>query len=67
MKVSGTSKSPDKIEAQALAVAVFKDEKPNAGLLKTLDQAVAGLITEVIKAEGFAAKAGETAYFHVAG
>jgi leucyl aminopeptidase len=67
MKVSGSSKSPDKIDAQALAVAVFKDEKTNAGLLKTLDQAVAGLITEVIKAEEFAAKEGETAYFHVSG
>lgn len=67
MKVSGSSKSPAKIEAQALAVAVFKDEKPNSGLLKTLDQATGGLITEVIKAEEFAAKEGETAYFHVAG
>lgn len=67
MKVSGSSKSPDKIDVQALAVAVFKDEKPNAGLLKNLDQAVGGLIAEVIKAEEFAAKEGETAYFHVTG
>jgi leucyl aminopeptidase len=67
MKVSGSSKSPDKIEAQALAVAVFKDEKPNSGLLKSLDQAVGGMITEVIKTEEFAAKEGETAYFHVSG
>ena len=67
MKVSGSSKSPDKIDVQALAVAVFKDEKPNAGLLKSLDQAVGGLIAEVIKAEEFAAKEGETAYFHVTG
>lgn len=67
MKVSGSSKSPDKIEAQALAVAVFKDEKPNSGLLKSLDQAVGGMIAEAIKAEEFAAKEGETAYFHVSG
>ncbi|MGZ8843493.1 MAG: M17 family peptidase N-terminal domain-containing protein, partial [Pyrinomonadaceae bacterium] len=67
MKVSGSSKSPDKIDVQALAVAVFKDEKPNAGLLKNLDQAVGGLIAEVIRAEEFAAKEGETAYFHVTG
>ena len=67
MKVSGSSKSPDKIEVQALAVAMFKDEKPNSGLLKSLDQAVGGMITEVIKAEEFAAKEGETAYFQVAG
>ena len=36
MKVSGSSKSLDKIDAQALAVAVFKDEKPNAGLSEEL-------------------------------
>src|SRR4029079_5993534 len=67
MKVSGSSKSLDKIEAQALAVAVFKDEKPNSGLLKSLDQAVGGMIAEAIKAEEFAGKEGETAYFHVVG
>ena len=67
MEVIGTSQSCEKIEAQALAVAVFIDEKPNAGLLKTLDNAVGGLITEVIKSEEFAAKEGETTYFHVAG
>jgi len=67
MKVSGSSKSPDKIDAQALAVAVFKDEKPTSGLLKALDTAVNGMIAEMIDAEEFAAKEGETAYFHVAG
>jgi leucyl aminopeptidase len=67
MKVSGSSKSPDKIETQALAVAVFKGEKPNTGLLSTLDQAVGGLISEVIKTEEFAGKEAETAYFHVTG
>ena len=67
MKVSGSSKSPDKIEVQALAVAVFKDEKPGSGLLKTLDHAVGGMIAEAIKSEEFSAKEGETAYFHVSG
>ena len=67
MRVSGSSKSFDKIDVQALAVAVFKDEKSNSGLLKTLDQAVGGMIGEVLKAEEFAAKEGETAYFHVSG
>lgn len=67
MKVSGSSKTPDKIEAQALAVAVFKDEKPNGGLLKSLDQAVGGMIAEAIKAEEFTGKESETAYFHVSG
>ena len=67
MKVSGSSKSIEKIDVQALAVAVFKDEKPNSGLLKTLDQAVGGMISEVIKSEEFAAKESETVYFHVLG
>src|SRR5215813_6188896 len=67
MKVSGSSKSPDKIDVQALAVSVFKDEKPEGGLLQALDRAVGGMISEVIKAEEFAAKEGETAYFHVSG
>jgi leucyl aminopeptidase len=67
MKVSGSSKSPDRIDAQALAVAIFKDEKPTGGVLKTLDEAVGGLITEVIKSEEFSAKEAETAYFHVTG
>jgi len=44
---------------------VLKDEKPNSGLLKTLDQAVGGIISEVIKSEEFAAKESETGYFHV--
>ena len=67
MKVSGNAKSIDKIDAQALAVAVFKDEKPNSGLLKTLDRVTRGMIDEAIKSEEFAAKEGETAYFHVSG
>ena len=67
MKAAGSAKSPDKIDVQALAVAVFKDEKPGGGLLKTLDTAAGGMIAEVIRSEEFSAKEGETAYFHVTG
>ena len=67
MDVIGNSQSCRDIKAQALAVAVFKDEKADKGLLKTLDAAVGGLISSVIKTEEFAAKEGETAYFHVTG
>lgn len=67
MDVIGSSKSCRDINAQALAVAVFKDEKADKGLLKTLDAAVGGLISRVLKTEEFAAKEGETAYFHVDG
>ena len=67
MKVFATSTPINEIDAHALAVAVFKDEKANDGLLKTLDRAVAGLIDDVLASEEFAAKEGETAYFHVSG
>src|SRR5713226_9675358 len=65
MDVRGTSKSCKQIDVQALAVAVFKSEKPNEGLLKDLDKQVGGLISNVIQSEEFAAKEGETAYFHL--
>jgi leucyl aminopeptidase len=65
MQVRGTSKSCKQIDVQALAVAVFKGEKPNSGFLKDLDKQVGGLISNVIQTEEFAAKEGETAYFHL--
>ena len=65
MQVRGTSKSCKQIDVQALAVAVFKGEKPNSGFLKDLDKQVGGLISNVIQSEEFAAKEGETAYFHL--
>src|SRR2546426_4809774 len=65
MDVKGTTQSCKEIDVQALAVPVFKDEKPTEGLLKTLDDAVGGLITSVIEREEFAGKEGETAYFHL--
>ncbi len=66
MNVTGSSQSCRKIDAQALAIAVFKDEKAEQGLLKELDAAAGGLINRVIQTEEFKAKEGETAYFHVA-
>jgi leucyl aminopeptidase len=65
MDVTGTSKSCNEIEAEALAVAVFKDEKPASGLLKQLNVATAGMISDAIDSEEFSGKQGETAYFHV--
>jgi len=67
MDVKGTSQDCTKIDVEALAVPVFKDEKADKGLLKILDRAVSGLIKSVLKSEEFAPKEGETAYFHVAG
>ena len=63
MDVRGSSQSLTKVDADALAVPVFKDEKADNEFLRELDKAVGGLISTVIKAEEFAAKEGETAYF----
>src|SRR5712691_7435223 len=65
MDVRGTSQSCAKVDVQVLAVSVFKGEKPNSGFLKDLDKQVGGLISNVIQSEEFAAKEGETAYFHL--
>ncbi|HBB96562.1 MAG TPA: leucyl aminopeptidase [Blastocatellia bacterium] len=65
MEVIGSPKPCNEVDAEGLAIAVFKDEKANNGLLKTLDAAVGGMIADVIESEEFTAKQGETAYFHV--
>lgn len=65
MEVIGSPKPCNEVDAEGLAVAVFKDEKANDGLLKTLDAAVGGMIADVMESEEFTAKPGETAYFHV--
>src|SRR2546421_11576862 len=65
MEVIGSPKPCNEVDAEGLAIAVFKDEKANSGLLKTLDAAVGGMIADAIGSEEFTAKTGETAYFHV--
>ena len=65
MEVIGSPKPCNEVDAEGLAIAVFKDEKANNGLLKTLDAALGGMIADVIESEEFTAKQGETAYFHV--
>ena len=65
MNVFGSSKSCNEIDVQALAVAVFKGEKSDGGLLKQLDTATGGMIAEAIASEEFKGKQGDTAYFQV--
>ncbi|HEX8473927.1 MAG TPA: leucyl aminopeptidase [Pyrinomonadaceae bacterium] len=54
-------------DVQALAVAVFKDEKADEGFLRELDEACGGLIKSVIESEELKGKEGETLYMHLAG
>jgi leucyl aminopeptidase len=54
-------------DGQALAVAVFKDERADEGLLKELDEATGGVVRSVIESEELKGKEGETAYVHLVG
>ena len=49
----------------ALAVAVYKDEKIEEGRLKELDQMAGGIISSVIGTDEFKGKEGETVYLHL--
>jgi leucyl aminopeptidase len=52
-------------DVQALAVAVFKDEKADEGFLKELDAATGGLVRSVLESEELKGKEGETVYLHL--
>ena len=67
MQVEANRGPIEELDVQALAVAVFKDEKPGEGFLKKLDELSGGLVRSAIEAEEFSGKEGETAYFHLVG
>jgi len=67
MQVEASQGPLEQLEVQAIAVAVFKDEKPEEGFLKKLDELSQGLVKSTIDAEEFSGKEGETAYFHLVG
>src|ERR1044071_4300470 len=52
-------------DVQALAVAVFKDEKADEGFLSELDEAAGGLVRSVLESEELKGKEGETVYLHL--
>ncbi|CAN5331610.1 leucyl aminopeptidase [soil metagenome] len=62
MKFQAITDNFQEANVDALAVAVFKDEKAASGLLKDLDKLTGGLIASVIKTEEFKGETGETAY-----
>jgi leucyl aminopeptidase len=67
MQVEANRGPIEELDVQALAVAVFKDEKSGEGFLKKLDELSGGLVQSAIEAEEFSGKEGETAYFHLVG
>ena len=67
MQVEANRGRIEELDVQALAVAVFKQEKPAEGFLQRLDELSGGLVRSAIDAEEFSGKEGETAYFHLVG
>ncbi|MEP6920502.1 MAG: leucyl aminopeptidase [bacterium] len=67
MNVEGTTGRYHEIDAQALAIAVFKDEKADQGFLKDLDDATGGAIKSVIDSGELKGKEGETVFLHLPG
>ncbi|HEX8289723.1 MAG TPA: leucyl aminopeptidase [Pyrinomonadaceae bacterium] len=63
MKSSAITGNFTDADADALAVAVFKDEKATSSVLKELDKLTGGLIASMLKAEEFKGETGETAFF----
>ncbi len=63
MKFQAITENFEEANVDALAVAVFKDEKAVSGLLKDLDVLTGGMIASVIKTEEFKGETGDTAYF----
>src|ERR1051325_7673145 len=67
MQVEASRGPIAELDVQALAVAVFKNEKADDGFLKQVDELSGGLVRSALDAEEFSGKEGETAYFHLVG
>ena len=67
MQVEASRGPFEQLDVQALAVAVFKNEKFDEGFLKKLDELSGGFLKSAYESEEFAGKEGETAYFHLIG
>ena len=66
MKSQAITENFQQASADALAVAVFKDEKITSGLLKDLDKLTGGLLADVLNGEEIKGDAGETALIRFA-
>ncbi|HEX6626085.1 MAG TPA: leucyl aminopeptidase [Pyrinomonadaceae bacterium] len=65
MEILTSGGRPADADVQALAVAVFKDEKADEGILKDLDAAAGGIVRSILEAEEMKGKEGESAYVHI--
>jgi leucyl aminopeptidase len=65
MEIQTSSGPLSGADVQAIAVAVFKDEKADEGLLQELDAAAGGLVRSVIESEELKGKEGESVYLHL--
>lgn len=61
MKTQAITGNFQEAGVDALAVAVFKDEKASSGVLKDLDKLTGGIVSSVIKNEEFKGEVNETA------
>src|SRR5882724_2256047 len=67
MQIEVASGTIQELDVQALAVAVFKDEKADDGFLKELDGRCSGMIKSVVDGEELKGKEGETVFLHLSG
>jgi leucyl aminopeptidase len=67
MQIESTNGSYRDLEVQALAIAVFKDEKADDGFLNDLDAITGGVIKSVIASQELKGKEAETVYLHLVG
>ncbi|HEY0319656.1 MAG TPA: leucyl aminopeptidase [Pyrinomonadaceae bacterium] len=65
MEILGSAGNYLEEDVQAIAVAVFKDEKADEGFLKELDEATDGIIRSVIESEELKGKEGDAVYLHL--
>src|SRR4051794_8581702 len=66
MRTQGITGNFTEANADALAVAVFKTDKPGNGLLKDLDRVTGGIVAATMKAGEFKGESGETALIRFA-
>ena len=65
MQVAGTNQNYREVDVQALAIAIFKDEKADSEFLRTLNALAGGLVAAAIESEELKGKEGDIAYFHL--